>query len=75
MGQYRVTFDGERVGRSHGIQPQTFTAEDADGLALAVYRFAKSKLGSRFPDVDVDLESMRGSIMWGRAGSFSIEAL
>lgn len=73
MALYRVTFKDGRVGRTRGLEPQEFEAEDADGLAEAVYRFARRYLASQYPSVGVDLEEGRGWIDAGRAASFSVE--
>ncbi|MCA1572766.1 MAG: hypothetical protein LC798_21230 [Chloroflexi bacterium] len=72
MTTYRLLF--ERIGRNRDLET-TVDAGDADALAEAVWRFARGRLGSRSFEVTVDLEAMKGSIEYGRFGTFTIEAV
>lgn len=69
---YTVTFD--RIGRNHDVAPLQATADDADELAEAIYRYSRPHLSSRDVEVVVDLEQSRGSIFCGfnSGGRFTI---
>ena len=71
--KYIVKFD--RIGRDHFARPiEVEVAEDdADGIAEAVFRHAKSKLASRWFEVYVDLDAGKGLIEAGRFGTFTVE--
>lgn len=75
QGQYRVTY--ERVGRRRDIPPLTVVAAGADDLAERIYDDVRKYLLSRWPEVHVDLEEMRGFILCGfnSGGQFAIERL
>jgi hypothetical protein len=68
---YRVHF--ERVGRDVKNHDEVFKAINADDLAAQIHDFAGKHLRSRDYEVLVDLESMDGTIGWGRMGVFTIE--
>lgn len=72
MKAYTVKFD--RIGRNRtaGLTLET-QASDADDLADKIYRYARRSLASSGFEVVVDLEAGRGSIEYGRYGSFTIE--
>lgn len=70
---YEVTFD--RIGRGSRQTTEQFEAYSPDGLAEAIFRHARSKLASSWFDVTVNLEEMRGSIEFGRFGTFTIREL
>lgn len=74
---YRVTF--ERIGRSVGntLWPKTedFVATSADELATVIFTYARQYLMSNEFDVMVNLEEGKGSIGYGRFGTFTIEAV
>ena len=69
---YHVIFD--RIGRNHSPKPIDLEAVDAQDLAEQIYNHVKPQLASRFPDVTVNLEEMRGSIVTGMvvAGKFTL---
>jgi hypothetical protein len=73
MSTYRVTFD--RIGRNHNVKPLTVEVDGPDHLASEIYHYAKPHLLSGFPDVVVDLEAGRGSILCGfnNGGTFTVE--
>lgn len=68
---YVATFD--RIGRKHDVEPLPVTG-DADAIAEQVYRYARTKVGSRDVEVAVDLDEMRGWVLCGMhpAGSFTL---
>lgn len=68
---YTATFD--RIGRNHDVPPLTVTG-DADAIAEQVWRYARTKLGSRDVEVAIDLEGLTGRIFAGmrNAGSLSL---
>lgn len=72
---YRVSFQDNRIGRHHDVEPLTAGANDADDLAKQIYDYARPRLGSRDVEVAVDLEQMNGVILCGfRPGArFTIE--
>lgn len=69
--KYRVNFT--RLGRNHNPQPLECAAADADELAEQVFKHAKKSLASSWFEVVVDLETMKGSIEYGRFGEFTVE--
>lgn len=60
----------ERIGRDHYVPPLEVECpeDDADAIAEAVFRYARTKLASSWFEVLVDLESNRVSIEMGRFG-------
>lgn len=79
--RYRVTFEriGRRGGRGGSEPPAPLTARvaDADELAHEIRTYALRFLGSRDPEVQVDLEEGSGVILcgWRSGGTFTIEQL
>lgn len=67
---YSVTFD--RIGRNCRNAKENFEANTADDLAEAIFKYSKKHLGSKEFDVLVDLDTMTGSIEYGRFGEFTI---
>jgi len=65
MITYKVTFRGNRLGRSRDVDPFTTTVEDLDHLAEMIYDKALDHLLSQ--DIDVDIEDDHG---WVVVGSF-----
>lgn len=83
MTLYKVTY--ERVGR-HGSKregspppppPYQLRAADADELAREIHMDVRRYLGSRYVEVAVCLEELRGIVLSGpqQAGSFTIAVL
>lgn len=77
---YRITYErvGRRGGRNGSPPPPALTmwGLDADDLAERIHGDVRQYLGSRFYDVSVDLEQMRGWIVTtSTAGTFTIERL
>ena len=73
---FRVEF--ERIGRGSRGTVKDFEADDADGLAEQIHRFADGKLASRWFDVSVELNETNvgtGSIEGGRFGTFTVEKI
>ena len=68
---YVATFD--RIGRKHGVSPLPVSGT-ADDIAEQVWRYARTKVGSRDVEVAVNLEEMRGVIICGvrQGGSFTL---
>jgi hypothetical protein len=68
---YRVTF--ARIGRSHDVPPLEVDARDAETLGAAIYKYGRKHLGSRYVDVEVDMENGRGEFFCGirSGGTFS----
>lgn len=75
MTTYTVHLD--QVGREHDLDPVTFEdVTHANELAALVCQRVKPYLRSRFIDVYVDMEEMRGEIMvggWRPVGRFRVE--
>lgn len=69
---YTVEF--ERVGRNHDVPPLTVEADDADEIAYHIYTYARRFLASRDVEVVVNLDALRGSINYGRFGTFTLTA-
>lgn len=69
---YKVTFD--RVGRNHNVAPLEATVIHDEELAERIYKHARPHLGSRFIEVEVDLDEMRGWIVCGMriGGTFTL---
>ena len=63
----------ERIGRRRDVPDLVVVADTADQMADAIWHYAKGFLGSKWYDVTVDLEAMRGSIEYGRFGRFTLE--
>lgn len=77
---YRVTYErvGRRGGRGGSTPPPALTvwALDEADLEEQIHRDVRQYLGSKFYDVLVDLDKLRGSIVTGSlAGRFTIERL
>ncbi|MEY9876602.1 hypothetical protein ABH931_006112 [Streptacidiphilus sp. MAP12-33] len=83
MTLYQITY--ERVGR-HGSKrpdsppappPYQLRAADVDELAQEIHRDVRRYLGSRYVEVAVNLEEMRGLVLAGEreAGSFTIAVI
>ncbi|MFD9721052.1 hypothetical protein [Streptomyces sp. NPDC059076] len=78
MSTYLVTYS--RVGRHGGSMgspppaPFTVQATSADDLARQILKDARRYLGSRFPEVVIDLDAMSGYILAGfrTAGEFTL---
>ncbi len=68
---YVATFD--RIGRNHNVAPLTVTG-NADAIAEQVWRYARTKLGSRDIEVSIDLDALTGRIFAGvrNAGSLTL---
>jgi hypothetical protein len=71
---YLATFD--RIGRNHDVAPLAVTG-DADAIAEQVWRYARTRLGSRDVEVSIDLEARAGRIFAGmrNAGSLTLSAV
>jgi hypothetical protein len=80
MKSYRVTFKDGRIGRTRGNEPAVIEVgegtiqQEADAVAEAVFRMARTKLVSKGFEVLVDIDGGTGSIGAGRYGSFTVEA-
>lgn len=71
---YRCTFD--RISRDHNVGAQEFSADDAQGLAEALYNFVRQHCLSRDVEVVTNLEEGKGRVIVGGfrpAGEFTIE--
>lgn len=67
--------DFERVGRNHNVAPMTFEdVTEPEELAALIHHRVKGYLASRWFEVIVDLDEMRGHIDAGMrpAGRFTI---
>lgn len=71
--RFRVTF--ERIGTHHNVPPLETTAWDAQDLVQQIYPIARRNLNSKWFDVTVNLETMKGYVECGRFGTFTIEDL
>lgn len=60
---YRVTFD--RIGRTHLVPPLDVEAENSEALAAAIYKYGRRFLGSRYVDIEVDMECGKGMFICG----------
>lgn len=67
---YTVTF--ERVGRNHDVPPLEVESDNADEIAFNIYTYARKFLASRDVEVIVNLDELRGSINYGRFGTFTL---
>jgi hypothetical protein len=62
MSAYVASFD--RIGRNH-LVPDLNVHGNADDIAEQVHRYARTKLGSRDVEVQIDIEEKRGAIYVG----------
>jgi hypothetical protein len=67
---YTVQF--ERVGRNYDVPPLTVEGDNADEIAFHIYTYARKFLASRDVEVLVKLDELRGSINYGRFGTFTL---
>ena len=72
MSVYTCTF--ERIGRNHAVPPLAVAGDDAAEIAFHIYAYARKFLASRDVEVIVSLDELRGSINFGRFGTFTLEA-
>lgn len=68
---YLIKF--ERVGRRRDVPEVVYNAKDADDLAKQIHKYVRKFLASSWYEVTVNLETMTGSIDFGRFGNFTIE--
>jgi hypothetical protein len=75
MNAYTVTF--ARVGRNHSVAPLTVESDDADDIAEQIHGYVRPHLGSRFPEVYVNLDLGTGFVLAGmhNAGDFTVTKL
>lgn len=64
----------ERIGRTHNVPDLDIEATHPDDIAARVYNYSRKYLASNDVFVDIDMETLKGTIGAGRFGRFTLEA-